>query len=63
VRLKREARVSCVNEPQRKSIIAEVVHKKLVNLVPKELAELFTFIETEFDPLNLAKRVKPLFGS
>ena len=47
---------------QRKSIISEVVSKNMVSMVPPELAEMLNFVETEFDPLNLGKRVKPLFG-
>jgi translation initiation factor 3 subunit A len=49
--------------PQRKSIITDLVSKNIMGMVPKELSEMFGLIETEFDPLNLSKRIKPLFDA
>ncbi len=48
--------------PQRKAIIHDLVAKNIMSNVPPELAEMYNFVETEFDPLNLSKRIKPLFA-
>jgi translation initiation factor 3 subunit A len=55
------ALVGCQTVPQRKSVINDIMGKNVMSNVPKELADLFNFVETEFDPLNLSKRVKPWF--
>lgn len=49
--------------PQRKAIIHDLVAKNIMSNVPPELAEMYNFVETEFDPLNLSKRIKPLFAA
>jgi len=54
--------VGHTNVPQRKAIIGELVSKNIMANVPTELREMFAFVETEFDPLNLSKRIKPLFS-
>jgi len=53
--------VNYTNVPQRKAIIGDLVSKNIMANVPAELKEMFAFVETEFDPLNLSKRIKPLF--
>lgn len=49
--------------PHRKSLISDIVTKNMLEMVPTELADLFKLIETEFDPLNVSKRLKPLFAA
>lgn len=46
----------------RSALLSEIVSKGLLAYVPQEVKDLYSLLETEFHPLDLATRLEPLLA-